>query len=78
MTQWRMLYESSNGDGWYLCRSRSGQVIVSHEPNSSSGGKASQIEIRDFLAKKNQGPEHQALIELIGELVDQTRTLASE
>ena len=43
--------------------------MVAHEPNVSSGGKASQIEVRDFLAKGNQGPEHQALLQLIGELV---------
>ena len=68
-TQRRLLYESSNGDRWHLCRSRSGQVVVAHEPNVSSGGKASQIEVRDFLAKGNQGPEHEALLQLIGELV---------
>jgi hypothetical protein len=68
-TQRRKLYESSSGDCWYLCRSRAGQVVVSHEPNVSSGGRPSQIEVRDFLAKGNQGPEHQALLELIGKLV---------
>ena len=68
-TQRRKLYESSNGDCWYLCRSRSGQIVISHEPNASSGGKASQIEVREFLAKGNQGPEHDALLQLIGTLV---------
>ena len=69
-TQRRRLYTSSNGDKWFLCRERSGGVVVSHEPNVSSGGKASQIELSDFLAKQNQGPEHQALRQLIAELVD--------
>ena len=46
--------------------------MVSHEPNASSGGKVSQIELSDFLAKQNQGPEHQALHQLIAELVDPT------
>jgi hypothetical protein len=69
MTQRRILYQSSNADCWYLCRSRSNQVVVKHEPKLSSGGKASQIEVRDFLAEQNQGPEHQALLELIGQLV---------
>ena len=44
--------------------------MVFHEPNLSSGGKSSQVEIETFLAKGNKGPEHQALLQLIGELVD--------
>ena len=52
-------------------------MVVSHEPNASSGGKASQIEIRDFLAKQNQGPEHQALLDLVGQLVGESE-LATE
>ena len=58
-TQRRRLYNSSNGDKWFLCRERSGGVVVLHEPNAPSGGKASQIELSDFLAKQNQGPQHQ-------------------
>lgn len=69
-TQRRRLYTSSNGDKWYLCRERSGGVVVSHEPNAASGGQTSQIALSDFLAKQNQGPEHQALRQLIAELVD--------
>ena len=69
-TQRRRLYTSSNGDKWFLCRERSGGVVVSHEPNASSGGKASQIALAEFLAKQNQGPEHEALHQLIAELVD--------
>ena len=44
--------------------------MVSHEPNASSGGKASQIALGEFLAKQNQGLEHEALHQLIAELVD--------
>ena len=69
-TQRRRLYTSSNGDKWFLCRERNGGVVVSHEPNVSSAGKVSQVELADFLAKQNQGPEHQALRQLIAELVD--------
>lgn len=69
-TQRRQLYASSNGDVWYLCRARSGQIVVSHEPNPASGGKSSQIPVGTFLAEENNGPEHQALLQLIGELVD--------
>lgn len=69
-TQRRELYTSPNGDRWFLCRGRDGQVVVSHEPNRPSGGRATQVEICDFLAKGNGRPEHQALLQLIGELVD--------
>jgi hypothetical protein len=68
--QRRKLYKSSSGDVWYLCRARDGSVVVSHEPNASSGGKFSQVDLSTFLAKENQGPEHQALRQLIAELVD--------
>jgi len=67
-TQRRLLYSSFNGDTWYLCRERGGQIVVSHEPHT--GGKSSQVEIGAFLIKGNKGPEHQALLQLIGELVD--------
>ena len=67
--QRRKIYESPNGDAWYLCRERSGKVTVSHEPNAPSGGKSSQLYVSTFLAKGN-GPEQQSLMQLIGELVD--------
>jgi hypothetical protein len=60
-TQRRQLYISSNGDKWFLCRERSGGVVVSHEPSPESGGAASQVDVAEFLAKDHQGPEHQAL-----------------
>jgi hypothetical protein len=69
-TQRRKFYGSSNGDSWYLCRARDGQIVVSHEPSIPSGGKSSQMEIGTFLATGNKGPEHQALLQLIAELVD--------
>ena len=71
-TQRRRIYTSSNGDKWFLCRERSGKVVVSHEPNQSSGRETSQMQISDFLAKQNLGPEHKALYHLIAELVDPT------
>ena len=49
-TQRRRLYQSSNGDFWYLCRSRSGRIVVSYEPNAVSGG---QIEVCDFFTVPN-------------------------
>jgi hypothetical protein len=69
-TQRRKLYTSSSGDCWYLCRGRDGKIVVSHEPNMSSGGKPSQVDVGTFLSKGNQGPQHQALMQLIGELVN--------
>jgi hypothetical protein len=69
-TRRRQLYIGSNGDKWFLCRERSGSVVVSHQPNAASGGVNAQFDVAEFLAKENRGPEHQALRQLIGELVD--------
>ena len=68
--QARTLYISSSGDTWSLCRNRRGDVVVLHEPNQESGGKPSEIDLGAFLAQRNQGPEHEALRQLIGELID--------
>jgi hypothetical protein len=70
-TQTRELYTSANGDSWYLCRDVSGRVFVQHQPNIPSGGQASRIEVGTFLARGAQGPEHQALLQMIGTLVEQ-------
>jgi hypothetical protein len=71
-SQKRELYRSGpNGDRWSLVRdSESGRVFVEHEPNVSSGGRTSQMEVGDFLAHGGQGPETQALLRLIGSLVE--------
>ena len=68
--QSRELYRSApNGDRWSLVRDpESGRVFIEHQPNVSSGGKPSQMEIGDFLAHGGHGPEHQALLRLIGTL----------
>jgi hypothetical protein len=65
----REIYRSENGDRWLLCREDS-QVFVLHRANEPSGGKLTRIELEDFLRKGNAGPEHQALVRLIGSLVD--------
>ena len=66
----RELYASSNGDPWLLAREPDcGRVFVRHEPNLASGGRAAEFEIGDFLTRGGQGPEHQALLHLIGTLV---------
>ena len=65
----REIYRSENGDRWILCRDDR-QVFVLHRANEPSGGKLSHIELGDFLRKDNAGSEHQALVLLIGSLVD--------
>jgi hypothetical protein len=66
--QARELYSSSNGDRWLLCRNESGRVFVLHQANLPSGGRTSQIELGDFLAR-GHGPEQQALVQMIGSLI---------
>ena len=74
--QARTLYTSTSGDTWSLCRSRNGDIVVSHQPNRASGGKPSEVDLSTFLAKGNEGPEHQALRQLIGELIDSNHVQA--
>jgi hypothetical protein len=68
--QTRILYTSPNGDRWLLCQNtETNRVFVRHEPNAPSGGRASQIDIGTFLSRGPLNPEHQALLRLIGTLV---------
>jgi hypothetical protein len=67
-THTRELYSSPNGDRWYLCKDASDRVFVLHQANVPSGGQISEIELRDFLAR-GYGPEQQALLQIIGTLV---------
>jgi len=69
-TQRRKLYASSNGDCWYLCRGRDGQLVILHQQTAASAKKTAEVDLGTFLAKGNKGPEHQALRHLIGELVN--------
>lgn len=67
----RRLYSSVNGDRWYLARDTEARhVFIKHEPNASSGGRPSDIEIGEFLVRGGSGPEHQELLRLIGTLVE--------
>jgi hypothetical protein len=70
-TRTRELYSSPNGDRWYLCKDASGRVFVLHQANIPSGGQTSQIELRDFLTS-GYGPEQQALLQMIGMLIEST------
>jgi hypothetical protein len=66
-----MMYSSPNGDCWHLCKDASDRVFVLHRANIPSGGHTSQIELGDFLAR-GYGPEQQALIRMIGALIEST------
>ena len=64
----RLLYDSSNGDRWYLVRDAQGVGII-HAPNTPSGGQVERVPVADFLRAGN-GPEQQELMRLIGTLVE--------
>jgi hypothetical protein len=70
MSERRELYRSPNGDCWFLGREpTNGNAFVIHQPNEPSGGKLSHIELGEFL-RQGDSPEQQALLRLIGTLVD--------
>jgi hypothetical protein len=71
MSNRRELYRSPNGDSWYLGREpQTGHAFVIHQPNGPSGGRLSHIDLGEFLNRDPKGPEHQALLRLIGTLVE--------
>ena len=62
----QLIHASSNGDSWCLTRDPiSGAAAVMHQPNRQSGGQVSWIEVDKFLRHDPQGPEHQALRQLM-------------
>ena len=72
MVHARLLYSSENGDRWYLVRGAAPeQVFVRHEPNAASGGQAADVRIAEFLIRGVYGPEHVALLRLIGTLAEE-------
>jgi hypothetical protein len=57
-----LIYESSNGDSWFLSRDLvTDAPVVMHRPNPRSGGPTSYMEIDKFLSEGANGPEHEAL-----------------
>ena len=71
MTERRELYRSPQGDTWFLGREPTdGRAFIIHQPNGPSGGQLSHIELIEFLREKNNGPEQQTLLRLIGSLVE--------
>ena len=70
MSDRRELYRSPNGDSWFLgLEPANGHAFVIHQPNAPSGGRLSHIELGTFLSH-SVGPEQQALLRLIGTLVE--------
>ena len=71
MPERRELYRSPNGDSWFLGREpATGDAFIIHQPNAPSGGRLSHIELGEFLRTEPKGPEHKALLRLIGCLVE--------
>jgi hypothetical protein len=70
MKKARKLYESPNGDRWYLIRDPSGAIFVRQEANAESGGNVAHVEIAAFLSG-GKGPEQQELLRWIGTLVEE-------
>jgi hypothetical protein len=60
------LYQSPNGDTWFLARDpATGSAFVRHQANAPSGGQVTDIELGAFLSGP-ESPEHEALLRLIG------------
>jgi hypothetical protein len=75
----RELYSSPNGDRWFLGRDpATGRVFVRHEANAPSGGQSTDIDIGAFLNRGPRNPEHQALLRLIGTLVEDSPEVRRE
>jgi len=71
MSDRRELYRSPAGDAWFLGREpTNGRAFIIHQPNGPSGAQLIHIELGAFLNGGAKGPEHQALLRLIGTLVD--------
>jgi hypothetical protein len=65
--QQRKIYQSENGDTWWLCR-QGGGVFVLHQANLPSGGAVSKLELDQFLMSGRNSPGKLALLDMIGEL----------
>ena len=62
----RLIHTSSNGDAWYLTQDpATGASAVRHVSNPGSGGHISYRDVESFLADGANGPEHQALRQLM-------------
>jgi hypothetical protein len=51
-------YSGSNGDRWLMLRhGDTGRYVVRHEPNMSSGGKATDVDEPEFLSRNSATPQ---------------------
>jgi hypothetical protein len=67
----RLVYESSNGDRWFLAGDGpSGGPVVWHVPNAASGGKSSFVALDAFLARDEGSPQRHAMMQLIAKIVE--------
>ena len=67
----RELCSSPNEDRWLLKRDPvNGNVFVRHDANVRPGGKGTDIDISEFQSERQLNPENQALMRLIGTLVE--------
>ena len=75
MSDLREFYASSNGDRWLLGR-RAGtrEACVVHQANVLSGGARTDLDLHAFLGQALGSPQRDALLRLIGTLVDEDRT----
>jgi hypothetical protein len=61
-----IFYSSSNGDRWELVNDEeNGRMLVRHEPNLASGGRASDVTVAEFLSRSGTSPQAIALKELL-------------
>jgi hypothetical protein len=67
-----LLADPNLPQGWQpvVIQGVDGRAFIIHQPNSPSRGRLSHIDLTTFLSNKPEGPEHQALLRLIGTLVD--------
>ena len=73
-----LIHESANGDRWRLCHGDDpADVFVVHEPNGPSGGLPERIALTAFLARAEGSPEQQALLAMIGSLVEAAHLAAA-
>ena len=64
----RKIHQSENGDSWWLCQGRS-DVFVLYEANEASGGHVTRVELAQMLGIGTNAPAKQALLKMIGGLV---------
>ncbi|WP_309491391.1 S1 family peptidase [Trinickia mobilis] len=71
------LYRSSNADSWFLRRGDNGVPVVRHVPNAASGGVVSELPVSQFLTSNRFGPEHEALLDLVAQLIPRGKSASS-